>query len=246
MIIPISRAAFAGFRCKPARGRISHPARDCPRERSSVNAGRRSGPSRPRGCAAPALGLVFGFRGTSQVMRLARIFRQVIKLVLPAGLEMTHQLPLRCSNHPHPGDLVMMHVVLAKSVSSHKPLLVCAKWNEAPPPDLEVARCTPDRKLPELSEANRDRDTFGLSSCRPSRPAAHDERHPDRIVKHVGAKSVLALGQPGGVAFVPEPVVADHITVIAGENNDRLLRGCHSSSLASNRPTLRSTEVTLA
>ena len=54
----------------------------------------------------------FGQRGASQVASLARIFRQVIKLILPAGLEMSHELPLGRSDHSHPGDLVMVHVVL--------------------------------------------------------------------------------------------------------------------------------------
>jgi hypothetical protein len=61
-----------------------------------------------------ALGQVHRLRGNSEITRLSGIAREMIELILPSWLEVTHQLPLGCPHHSHLSCLIVVHVVLAE------------------------------------------------------------------------------------------------------------------------------------
>ena len=93
---------------------------------------------------------------------------------------------------------------------------------EAPPPNLEIFGHSEAGDLQDRREHIEVRDdSFDSCSRRDHSGPAHQERDPDRVIEHVGPETFFTFHQPRGVAFVPEPVLADHVTVVAREDDDR-------------------------
>src|SRR5262245_16419373 len=81
------------------------------------------------------------FGRIGQVAIFARIVREVVQLVLGAGLAMEYELPEGGADHAHPRDLIVMHVVLTEEgVIPSGRRVTSEEWTEASPPDFEVFR----------------------------------------------------------------------------------------------------------
>ena len=184
---------------------------------------RRCGPSRlPAAGSGRPIALDARLGRIRQIADLARIVGQMVQLILAPGS--------KCRTSFHSGVRIIRIRATwpwcmsywPKSVSSQGGGLAAQQRDEAPAPDFEVRRHAQPGHFQDRWEHVEVRDD--PIDCRARRDharPAHQERHADRVVEHVRPVAGLSLDEPGGVAFVPEPMLADHVTVIAGEDHDR-------------------------
>ena len=170
-------------------------------------------------------------RVVDQIAVLARIAAQTIEFV-HARPAVAHELPLPGAPHALIHRLDVFLLVLRVEGGSPRDVSLFEKWQEVPATNgnslwqRRVSHGQQSREPVQIQDDLLDAQPR-LQALRP----ANDRWHPQGMVVHVGARTLVVDQQPAPVALVPETVMAQVVAVIAAEDDDRVV--CHAGLVES-------------